>query len=81
MGSMAGVGAEGAAQTPQGFLRTALVEALDSVGDETVTDEAALFESLGRPVAIVPSDGANLKVTFPGDIALAEALLLRRVSG
>lgn len=70
-----------AAQTPQGFLRTALVEALDSVGDETVTDEAALFESLGRPVAIVPSDGANLKVTFPGDIALAEALLLRRVSG
>jgi len=70
-----------AAQTPQGFLRTALLEALDSVGDETVTDEAALFESLGRPVAIVPSDGANLKVTFPGDIALAEALLLHRVSG
>lgn len=69
-----------AAQTPQGFQRAALVEALKGMGDETVTDEAAMFEALGRPVAIVPSDSANLKVTFPGDVALAEALLLRRLA-
>ena len=69
-----------AAQTPQGFRRSALLDALKGIGDKTVTDEAALFEALGLPVAIVPSDGANLKVTFPGDVVLAEALLLRRAA-
>jgi 2-C-methyl-D-erythritol 4-phosphate cytidylyltransferase len=66
------------AQTPQGFQRTALVEALTSSADRTVTDEAALFEARGWPVAIVPGDRANLKVTFPEDLALAEVLLLAR---
>lgn len=70
-----------AAQTPQGFRRAALLDVLRAMPDQTVTDEAALFEALDRPVAIVPGDRANLKVTFSEDRSLAEALLLHRGAG
>ncbi|MBA2278145.1 MAG: 2-C-methyl-D-erythritol 4-phosphate cytidylyltransferase [Chloroflexia bacterium] len=68
------------AQTPQGFRRDDLVAALRSPAarETTLTDDAALFEALGWPVAIVPGDRANLKVTFPSDLAMAEALLRTR---
>jgi 2-C-methyl-D-erythritol 4-phosphate cytidylyltransferase len=69
-----------AAQTPQAFSVGRLADALDE-GDRrglTVTDEAALFEALGWPVAIAPGDPANLKLTHPGDIPVLEALLWAR---
>ncbi|HAN45176.1 MAG TPA: 2-C-methyl-D-erythritol 4-phosphate cytidylyltransferase [Cyanobacteria bacterium UBA8156] len=66
-----------AAQTPQGFAyaqivaahRQALVEGWE------VTDDAALFEKLGWPVAIVPGEETNLKITTPQDLAIARFLL------
>jgi 2-C-methyl-D-erythritol 4-phosphate cytidylyltransferase len=65
------------AQTPQAFraavLRRAHEEALRA-GVEA-TDDAALVERLGEPVAIVPGDERNLKVTTPEDLAIVEALL------
>ncbi len=69
-----------AAQTPQGFQRRILLEAVDEMrtSDLTFTDEAGLLESLGRAVAIVPSDPANIKVTTPSDLQLAEFLLTIR---
>jgi 2-C-methyl-D-erythritol 4-phosphate cytidylyltransferase len=68
------------AQTPQAFRRDALVAALAGTiaTDSTFTDEAGLFESLGRPVAIVLGEPTNLKITTPGDLDLVRAILNTR---
>lgn len=63
-----------AAQTPQVFRRADLLAALAAPHDAAITDEAALFEALGRPVAVVPGAATNLKLTHPGDVALAESV-------
>lgn len=73
-----------AAQTPQAFRRDRLVAALAHPAAQagTFTDEAALFEALGWPVALVPGSATNLKVTHPDDLLVAEALLAaRRAAG
>jgi 2-C-methyl-D-erythritol 4-phosphate cytidylyltransferase/2-C-methyl-D-erythritol 2,4-cyclodiphosphate synthase len=67
-----------AAQTPQAFRLEALLRALATNPGETVTDEARLCEIAGVPVAVVPASPANLKVTHPEDIAVADALLRAR---
>jgi 2-C-methyl-D-erythritol 4-phosphate cytidylyltransferase len=65
------------AQTPQGFPRTMLETAFESQGDAAeFTDEAALVESAGHSVVIVPDAASNMKVTTPEDFAVAEALLV-----
>ncbi len=66
-------------QTPQAFSRT-LLETAHREAERTGfhgTDDAALVERLGRPVRLVPGAPANLKVTVPDDLMLAEALLRR----
>ena len=65
------------AQTPQAFRRDLLAAAfaVPLVQQQTFTDEAALFEALGYPVAVVPNHEPNSKVTHPGDLAVIEALL------
>jgi 2-C-methyl-D-erythritol 4-phosphate cytidylyltransferase len=66
-----------AAQTPQAFgadlLRRAHVHAA-AHGIEA-PDDAALVEALGEPVAVVPGDPRNFKVTFPQDLVLLRSLL------
>jgi 2-C-methyl-D-erythritol 4-phosphate cytidylyltransferase/2-C-methyl-D-erythritol 2,4-cyclodiphosphate synthase len=62
-----------AVQTPQGFAVAALLAAQALDGD--ATDEAVLLERAGGKVAIVAGETANLKVTFPGDLALVAAWL------
>lgn len=69
-----------AAQTPQAFRLSVLREAMAAHAGETVTDEALLCEAAGLPVRIVPASAANLKVTRPEDIPVAEALLRARVA-
>jgi 2-C-methyl-D-erythritol 2,4-cyclodiphosphate synthase/2-C-methyl-D-erythritol 4-phosphate cytidylyltransferase len=68
-----------AAQTPQGF-RLETLRRVMTASAETVTDEARLCELAGVPVAVVPASPANLKVTHPEDIAVAEAMLRARHS-
>lgn len=67
-----------AAQTPQGIRRDILREAYRRYppgAPETWTDEAALLESCGVAVHVVPGDPDNLKVTVPGDLRrVVEAL-------
>ncbi len=65
------------AQTPQGFRRPVLDDAI-ALGARgvTATDEAMLAEQAGHPVAIVAGDEANLKITTPDDLARARAGLL-----
>ena len=64
-------------QTPQGFqaevLRRAFVEAYSR--NFYGTDESSLVEEMGQPVAVIPGDPWNLKITTPEDLQLAEALL------
>lgn len=65
------------AQTPQGFRREVLEEALRRASSEGYvgTDEAELVERLGQPVARVEGLAGNLKITTPADFDLAEAML------
>lgn len=61
-------------QTPQGFKRV-LLEGAYLEGAGPATDDASLVEQLGVPVHLVEGELENLKVTFPGDLERAEALL------
>lgn len=65
------------AQTPQGIRWDVMRDALATVSaaDVEFTDEAALLEAAGVAVHTVPGEAANLKVTRPDDLALAEARL------
>ncbi|MER3437961.1 MAG: 2-C-methyl-D-erythritol 4-phosphate cytidylyltransferase [Chloroflexota bacterium] len=66
-----------AAQTPQAFQLSRLLEAFHHASAQRliVTDEAALFEALGWPVAVVEGSRLNLKITTADDLPIAEALL------
>ena len=64
-----------AVQTPQAFRADAL-RAAHATGDDA-TDDAALIEASGGRVVVVPGEPANLKVTTPADLAVADALLAR----
>jgi 2-C-methyl-D-erythritol 4-phosphate cytidylyltransferase len=62
-----------AVQTPQAFAPDALRRAHQ--GEPEATDDAALVEAIGGKVVVVEGDHRNLKLTRPGDLAVAEALL------
>jgi len=40
-----------------------------------VTDDAQLVEASGHPVQLIPGASTNLKITYPEDLQLAEAIL------
>lgn len=65
------------AQTPQMFRLGALAQAYDQAG-AAVTDEASAMELLGHSPLLVPGGAQNLKVTYPDDFALADAILRSR---
>jgi 2-C-methyl-D-erythritol 4-phosphate cytidylyltransferase/2-C-methyl-D-erythritol 2,4-cyclodiphosphate synthase len=52
-----------------------VLRAAHEAGDEDAGDDAVLVEHIGGSVATVEGETANLKVTYPGDLVLAEALL------
>ncbi|HUJ78854.1 MAG TPA: 2-C-methyl-D-erythritol 4-phosphate cytidylyltransferase [Nitrospiria bacterium] len=68
------------AQTPQVFRRTALWEAhARAVADGVIgTDDAALMERLGARVVVVEGASANIKITTPEDLPVAERWLSSR---
>ena len=61
-----------AVQTPQAFRADALRAAHD--GEPEGTDDASLVEAGGGRVVVVDGDPANIKITTPVDLALAELL-------
>jgi len=69
-----------AVQTPQAFRRAALERALNAPAEvlAQATDDAWLVERVGGRVGIVSADDANLKITTPLDLELAELLIARR---
>lgn len=68
------------AQTPQAFWVAVLKEAYAKAQKEgyLATDEAALVERLGIPVYLVHGDPLNIKITTPGDLDVAKAILRER---
>ena len=63
--------------SPQAFARDVLERALRKARQDGFygTDEAALVERTGHPVAVVLGDRRNIKITTAADLKMAEALL------
>ncbi len=66
------------AQTPQGFPRATIVQAHRDAKAQRIsaTDDAALCERLGIPVAVVRGSERAMKITDESDFARAEALFM-----
>ena len=66
-----------AVQTPQVFRKSLLEEAHQAAHARqlTATDDASLVEQLGFPVKLVEGSYANVKITTPVDLQIAEVLL------
>ena len=71
-----------AMQTPQIFERALLDKAYAALVAESisVTDEVSAVERLGEKVVLLPNDDWNVKITYPRDLLLAQAVLARRSS-
>ena len=72
-----------AVQTPQVFdvkvYKAALETAIGAAKDKkTITDDCAAAEAYGVNVIITPGSDENFKITTPGDLVLAEAVLAAR---
>lgn len=65
------------AQTPQGFPFAQILDAHRVAAQMSVTDDASVFEAVGRPVVLVLGAPDNMKITMAEDFGLAETLLLR----
>lgn len=64
------------AQTPQGFHYPAILAAhREAAEGPELTDDAAVAEAAGLKVLLVEGAAENIKVTSPGDLARAEAIL------
>jgi len=72
-----------AAQTPQVFRTRAIASAyrVAAVEGYRGTDDSSLVEHCGGCVRVVETSRDNIKVTVPGDLAVAEASLERRLIG
>lgn len=66
-----------AMQTPQVFQRDIIEQAYHKAEEEgfLATDDAGLVERMGIKIKLVMGDYANLKVTTPEDLLMAEAIL------
>jgi 2-C-methyl-D-erythritol 4-phosphate cytidylyltransferase / 2-C-methyl-D-erythritol 2,4-cyclodiphosphate synthase len=67
-----------AAQTPQGVRRELLARAYVAFPPDAgpaFTDEAALLEACAIPIASVPGEPRNLKVTRPADLAFVREIV------
>ncbi len=61
-------------QTPQGFKREILARIVSLFPKHNFTDELGFAEKLNYPVHWVEGDPFNIKVTYPTDMKLAEAI-------
>jgi 2-C-methyl-D-erythritol 4-phosphate cytidylyltransferase len=66
------------AQTPQMFRFAILQHAFRNADLARITDEAQAVEALGVRPRLVQGSPLNIKVTYPEDVALAEAILQQR---
>jgi len=62
-------------QTPQTFQWVLLKNAYDQAYDTCFTDDASVVEKSGIKINLIEGSYDNIKITFPEDIAIAEAIL------
>lgn len=55
-------------QTPQTFRVHELKQAYQSVGDQSFTDDASVYEASGRVVHLIEGSYSNIKITTPEDL-------------
>jgi len=67
-------------QTPQTFRADLLKEAYKVNYDDNFTDDASVVERSGVAINMVNGSYQNFKITFPEDIAIAEAILNKKPS-
>jgi len=67
-------------QTPQIFERDLIDKAYAAIAAEnrSVTDEVSAVEQLGAKIVLLPNEEWNVKITYPRDLLLAQAVLARR---
>ncbi len=63
------------AQTPQAFRKNMVIKAYKKFNYKNSFDDAQLFEFMKTQVKVVAGSYLNMKITYPQDIALAEAIL------
>ncbi|UPT67782.1 MAG: 2-C-methyl-D-erythritol 4-phosphate cytidylyltransferase [Sphingobacteriales bacterium JAD_PAG50586_3] len=62
-------------QTPQCFKLSVLKRAYEAPYNEVFTDDASVAEDMGERIHLIEGDRANIKITTPADLTIAEALL------
>lgn len=62
-------------QTPQVFLAEKILTAYENCLDQGHTDDASVYESYYGQISLVEGNADNIKITFPSDMKVAEALL------
>ncbi len=62
-------------QTPQTFQSDLLKKAYEVNYDDNFTDDASVVERSGEIINLINGSHQNFKITFPEDIAIAEAIL------
>lgn len=62
-------------QTPQTFVSSILLPAFTQPFSDAFTDEATVVEAAGHEVYLVEGEYANIKITRPVDLLIAEKLL------
>ena len=67
------------ALTPQVFQVGLLIEAYRKHNGRPATDDAQLVERMGHSVSLVRGSAQNIKITFPEDLLVAEAILARQI--
>jgi len=69
------------AQTPQGFRFAGILAAHRAASGQELTDDAAVAERAGLPVALVEGAPENVKITTQDDLARAERWLAGGLAG
>ena len=62
-------------QTPHTFHSKMLLPAYKIDYKEKFTDEASVVEAFGININVIEGEEANIKITTPGDLLVAESLL------
>ena len=63
------------AQTPQCFMFKEILEAYNQKYKDEFTDDASVFEAIGGKIITIEGEKANIKITYPVDLNLAENLV------
>ncbi|MCX6284204.1 MAG: 2-C-methyl-D-erythritol 4-phosphate cytidylyltransferase [Bacteroidetes bacterium] len=65
-------------QTPQAFRVSLLVKAYQQDFLDRFTDDAAVLEAANQPINLIGGEPYNIKITYPEDLIIAEALMKYR---